>query len=328
MVKLNINLPESFFQEEERDGYLVSAKTKELWAVQLDLLNEFDRVCKKHDLKYILDFGTLLGAIRHKGFIPWDDDIDVSMLREDYDKLMEIGPQEFKYPYFLQNEHTDQYFDMDVTRLRRSDTTSLNRNDILHENQYNLGVFLDIYAFDFIPNNREDVETIYNECRKYGKAIFILSHRPKINRLTLVNGLQYLYYKLRYGSRLKAYYRLDQKAKQFGHSDCVCSLRTKTDGRWCRDITVFENTIDMAFENLMLPIPRAFDEVLKQCYGDYMTPKNYNKNWVLYVDTDHSYKEIINEKNTFEMICKELSINSNYRPMSILSFLKYKLGMK
>ena len=75
MVELKIKLPDSFFYEEERDGYWVSSEIKELWAVQLDLLNEFDRVCKKYNLKYILDFGTLLGAIRHKGFIPWDDDL-------------------------------------------------------------------------------------------------------------------------------------------------------------------------------------------------------------------------------------------------------------
>ena len=114
MVDLKVKLPDSFFHEEVRDGYLVTAKVKELWAVQIDLLCELDRVCKKYNLKYILDFGTLLGAVRHKGFIPWDDDLDVSMLREDYDKLMEVGPTEFTHPYFLQNHDTEIGYDITI----------------------------------------------------------------------------------------------------------------------------------------------------------------------------------------------------------------------
>ena len=96
MVDLNIKLPESFLQEEEREGVVVSAELKKLWAVQLDLLCEFDRVCKKHGLRYILDFGTLLGAIRHKGYIPWDDDQDVSILCEDYD-IYKMGVVKYDY---------------------------------------------------------------------------------------------------------------------------------------------------------------------------------------------------------------------------------------
>ena len=107
MVNLKISLPEGFLDEEVRDGYKVSHEMKKVWAVELDLLAEFQRVCKKHNIKYIASGGTMLGAVRHKGFIPWDDDIDLMMLREEYEKLCIVAPSEFKHPYYFQTDRTD-----------------------------------------------------------------------------------------------------------------------------------------------------------------------------------------------------------------------------
>ena len=86
-MNIKLSLPEGFLEEEVRCDYTVSKEMKKVWAVELDLLAEFQRVCKLHDIKYSVCGGTLLGAIRHKGFIPWDDDIDVMMMREEYEKL-------------------------------------------------------------------------------------------------------------------------------------------------------------------------------------------------------------------------------------------------
>ncbi|MBO7379018.1 MAG: LicD family protein, partial [Bacteroidales bacterium] len=83
MVSLKYSVPESFLQEETRNGYMVTAHMKQVWAVQLDLLQELLRVCNEHGLKVFADSGTLIGAVRDHGFIPWDDDIDMCMLRED-----------------------------------------------------------------------------------------------------------------------------------------------------------------------------------------------------------------------------------------------------
>ena len=119
MVKLNINLPQNFLDEETRCGFTISEKLKEVWAVELDLLSEFDRVCKKYGIKYIASGGTMLGAARHHGFIPWDDDVDLMMMRDEYDKLCEIAPTEFKHPYFFQTEDTDPGFMRYFARLRK-----------------------------------------------------------------------------------------------------------------------------------------------------------------------------------------------------------------
>lgn len=77
MIDLKIKLPENFLEEEMRCGYRVTSLIKKVWAVELDLYAELDRVCKKYNIKFCADGGTLLGAIRHKGFIPWDDDLDI-----------------------------------------------------------------------------------------------------------------------------------------------------------------------------------------------------------------------------------------------------------
>ena len=97
-----------FYKEEIRCGYTVDEKTKRVWAVQLEMLDEVERICKANGLKYFADSGTLIGAIRHEGYIPWDDDIDLVMLREDYDKFVQIAPAWLKEDLVLQTVYTEK----------------------------------------------------------------------------------------------------------------------------------------------------------------------------------------------------------------------------
>ena len=295
MVDLNIKLPETFLLEEERDGYLVSAKMKQLWAVQLDLLNELDRVCKKYDLKYILDFGTLLGAVRHKGYIPWDDDIDVSMLREDYDKLMEIAPNEFKEPYFMQNRDTDKGYDISVTKLRRSDTTYMMTENTKHPMSYNQGIFIDIFVFDYLPSNDKDVlSRIGRESYEAFLHGYVLSHRPDLHDGIKLPAtfLRYVYYKIKYGSAEKEFNRLEEIARLYGPSDYVGNI-IYMDTR-CRPLKWFQDVAYAPFEFLTLPIPVLYDDVLRERYGDYMTPvRGSTVHSLVFYDVNRSYKEYL-----------------------------------
>ena len=309
MVKLNIDLPESFFQEEERDGYLVSAKIKELWAVQLDLLNEFDRVCKKYNLKYILDFGTLLGAVRHKGFIPWDDDVDVSMLREDYEKLMEIGPKEFKDPYFLQNPYTDKGYDDCVTKLRRTDTCFLLSNSKRANIRYCQGIFIDIFVFDNIPAiDKETEQELTAVSQRVYYEMSISSHPPVLKgpvSLSVRRLLRYLYSRIRFGSYLSIYSQFENKAKNRPYTGFVGTTTFMVTN--CRSISDYGDIVYLPFENQILPVPAGYDKLLKVRYGDYMTPIiGSSGHECVYCDVNRSYKEVLKDKK----LMKELGIPS------------------
>ena len=298
MVDLKIKLPESFWGEEERSGYLVRANVKELWAVQLDLLCEFDRVCKKYNLKYILDFGTLLGAVRHQGFIPWDDDLDVSMLREDYDKLMEIGPKEFSHPYFLQNRQTDEGYDISVAKLRRTDTAFFEPENIKFRSKYNLGIFIDIFVWDNIPSNDENFVNAINQS-SYDAYLhmYVLSHRPSLRdgmKLPLT-AMRFLYYKVRYLSAEKEYQRVKAISTQFDKSDYVANIMYyKTE---CRPRQWHEKTTEIVFEGLKFPVPVDYHELLSYCYGNYLMPVQCGSDHsVFYFNANRSYIEIIKER--------------------------------
>ena len=153
MVDIQLQLPNGFLDEEERCGYVVSSQMKEVWAIELDLLAEFQRVCKQYDLKYYADAGTLLGAVRHKGFIPWDDDIDIIMTRDEYNKLCRIAMKEFKHPFFFQTNKTDPGSSKGHAQLRNSITTAI-LGGKEYVTSHNQGVFIDIFPVDVLPDNR------------------------------------------------------------------------------------------------------------------------------------------------------------------------------
>ncbi len=121
--------------------------------IMLDMLVEFDAICKKHNLKYWLDSGTLLGAVRHQGFIPWDDDIDLSMPIEDYNKFIEIGASELSENIFFQTKETDPNFKFDYIKLRSNRASIVEFHEESREVGYHQGVFVDIFPMLTLPNS-------------------------------------------------------------------------------------------------------------------------------------------------------------------------------
>lgn len=144
--------------------YLVTSKIKEVWQLELDMLEEVDRICQKYEIEYFLQGGTLLGAVRHKGYIPWDDDIDIVMRRNDYNKFLEIAQKELGDKYFLQYYKTERKYNRGHAQIRNPNTTAIIKGDEF--NNFNKGIFIDIFPLDNIPNDKKEADKFIKEVKK------------------------------------------------------------------------------------------------------------------------------------------------------------------
>lgn len=127
----------------------MDSKLRQLQLYEIEILDEFVRICEKHSLQYYLVGGTLLGAIRHQGFIPWDDDIDVAMPREDYDRFAEISASELDPQYFYQCPETDPYYFLTYAKIRKYGTEIYEER--FKDARFHKGVFIDIIPLDICP---------------------------------------------------------------------------------------------------------------------------------------------------------------------------------
>lgn len=163
--------------------------------IMLDMLVEFDAICKKHQLQYWLDSGTLLGAVRHQGFIPWDDDIDLSMPLEDYNKFLEIAQSELSNEIFLQNVKTDPDFKFDYTKLRSNRASIVEFHEKDRQVNYHQGVFVDIFPMLAMENSEANLQSYDQTLQAIRDVSAVSLHTPNgkddpARRVALVAALK------------------------------------------------------------------------------------------------------------------------------------------
>lgn len=276
-----------------------NSSIEELKNVELEILKNFIEICNKLNLTYYLDCGTLLGAIRHKGFIPWDDDIDVIMPRPDYDEFMQKAGELLKPEYFLQNYNTDKQFQQAFSKIRDSRTTFIEKEIINLD--INHGIYIDIFPLDgYNPENEEQ-----NKKNEENFYLLRLQTQRRFEGFKILPEKQekFKISDKKYGKMTNYELNIEKEkiAKQYDYDKCKYVKSYYSDFADNTPIPkeIFEKGELKPFESIMANVPQGYDEYLERLYGDYMKlpplEKRVSKHNAKVIDVNKSYKEYINK---------------------------------
>ncbi|MBQ7902040.1 MAG: LicD family protein [Clostridia bacterium] len=233
--------------------------------VQLDIFKEFDRICRKHGIEYFLAQGTLLGAVRHGGFIPWDDDIDVIMDYRELEKLMPVFKKEAKEELLLTNHHVEAHYPLTWSKIRNTKTLSMPKR--YAKIPINWGFCIDLFPMYPVSNNAL--------LRKAEIFVFKVTRKILLSEYACcddnVSAFNKLFGRLPSGFRRfcadlgTAMFKLHKKKTEY-------VLLTCKGGSIIKRNVIYGAKKALAFEDGEYPVPCDYDAYLTHMYGDYMTP--------------------------------------------------------
>lgn len=257
---------------------------------QLIIAREIKRICDKHNIKYFIIAGTLLGAVRHGGFIPWDDDMDVGMLREDYEKFLKVAKTELGENFFLQTPETDKNYGLPFAKILLNGTVLV---EATAGSNAKKGIFVDVFPFDVAPENETDRENHNKKTYFYKRLLLAKLNYNVCAKNDYVKRTVYFALKI-----MSAFYSHDKLVKKL-ESEITRYNNSKTEdivniggaygykketikADWVRD------TVEIPFEDMTISAPVDYIKYLETFYGDYMTPppedKRYNRHSVTELD--------------------------------------------
>lgn len=251
------------------DNLMNKDTLQELHKVEVEILDEFVRICDKYNLKYFLVGGTLLGAVRHKGFIPWDDDLDVGLQRKDYEKFTEVIEKELNPKYMVDNKYTNHKYYLNFTKIRKKKTLFI--QDIQENYDGPKGIWIDVFPFDEAKNNKTILTPIQGACND---IIF----RMVEYKTGIVPG------KLKTVKRLIGKMILVKNRTLLDLLDKILSIQNKNDNNkfivslvssygYKKEMFYKDEFFplkQLEFEGKKYNVPSNYKQVLKSMYGDYM----------------------------------------------------------
>jgi lipopolysaccharide cholinephosphotransferase len=240
---------------------------------EINILKEIIKVCSENSIEYFIVGGTALGAVRHAGFIPWDDDIDIGMTRDNYNKFLEVAQNQLDSEFFLQTVHTDYDSPFHFAKVRKKGTKFIEyycRN--LNINQ---GIFVDIFPYDNIPDNpylkkMQYIKTAILSNLFVSKSVKELSIEVDSKSDYMKNITRHcLYYALKPISKDLLYKMLDKEIQKYNSTDTSSKCYVKTPALLIKNEFLFPLK-DIAFEGMLVCAPNDCHSYLTAQYGDYM----------------------------------------------------------
>lgn len=279
---------DSYFEGEVREGFFVPSIVKKAWAAQLEIVNTIQELCHKHDIQYYAEWGTLLGAVRHGGMIPWDDDFDICMTGQEYNKFLSVK-DELPEGYVVINFHTADTDNM-VIKVNNSPTAFVSEKKLEESHGFPYTIGVDIFRLDYLPPKREDQEFYRQLLFLIGSVVRLVRmiQGAKEDEVPLMNEKLEEYLKKiekifktkidRKKSLKEQLYHLAYERLSMVYDEGESSEITMI-ARWCKDENYrlpkrcFASSISLPFENLKIEVPCGYEELLRKKYGEgYMTP--------------------------------------------------------
>ena len=322
-----LEFQEGFFEQEVRNGFYIDTTMKTVWAAELEVLQRIAEICDRHGLVWYAAYGTLLGAIRHEGFVPWDDDMDIWMKRGDYNKLLKVLKEELPEGYFVRSPLTEEGYEQFHTFVINGSRISIDKEWLEQYHGCPFSVGIDIFPLDYLARDENErvrqeslVKRALRSMQVAGTLFYQgddLSGEPEKKGALIEEiweGFRYLKdnCNVKIDERLIEEEKWFELASEFGkwanyfammygeeESDYLVNFvdyvrwpLKKFPKEWLAEVC------GATFENFMLPVPCGYDELLHRIYGDYgvIRKKTGTHEYPYYAGQLRTLREMLHEK--------------------------------
>lgn len=278
--------------------FVVSEKRRAVWNTEIEILEAIQSICNRHGLVYYADSGTLLGAVRHKGFIPWDDDIDIAMMRDDYERFLKYATQELSSEYFLQTPATEEDYFYGHAKIRKNGTTAIRKIQYPERYSHHQGVFVDIFPIDNVPDGKVKKAVHKFIALKMMQLIYYAKYYYRLNKHSVKTRIKHRISCILLPSNKavrRAYKRYEKWIRRYDKKPtkiigAISMYYNLSNFLWPRDW--FKETTMLGFNDIQIMAPKEYDRILTYEYGDYMTPVQApTEHGEMYFDLEHNYTE-------------------------------------
>lgn len=279
-----LSFEESYFESEIRDGFQIMELMKRAWAAQLEILSTIDRFCRRYDITWYAHFGTLLGAVRHKGFIPWDDDIDIVMKREDYMRFLSLASKDpdiniLLYSVVLGN-YTDSLSNCFFTRIINSENIWFNDEFLKQYHYFPYTAGVDLFPLDGVPDNEDEKSLLYELIRFTLETELEIDNMDTSSRSSRLAEIEE-YCGITFNKSKDIHSQLLSLVDALAQSYSIDECTTLAPVGWYAGKEIYcshpkdyySQPQKLPFENTYMNVPENYSEILSNLYGhNYMTP--------------------------------------------------------